>query len=73
MRLRQSEVKISATLKGVLAVQEGGMIIETPYCRYPVIGDDLDRHLGDKVEICGLLADEAGRRMVMRVESCRLI
>lgn len=49
------------------------MIIETPYCRYPVRGDDLDRHLGDKVEVWGLLADEAGRRMVMQVQSCRLI
>ena len=73
MDSRQREVRISATFKGVLAVREGGMIIETPYCRYPVTGDNLDRYLGDKVEIHGLLADAAGRRMVMRVESCRLI
>lgn len=73
MGLRKHQVKISATLKGILSAQEDGMIIETPYCRYPVRGDDLDRHLGDKVEVWGLLADEAGRRMVMQVQSCRLI
>ncbi len=66
-------MRISATLKGVLAAREDGMIIETPYCRYPVRGAGLDRHLGDRVEIRGLLADEAGRRMVMQVDSCRLI
>ncbi len=73
MDSRQREVLISATFKGVLAVREGGMIIETPYCRYPVTGDNLDRYLGDKVEIHGLLADEAGRHRVMQVDSCRLI
>ena len=73
MNPRRKEVKISATLKGVLSAREDGMIIETAYCRYPVMGDGLDRHLGDRVEIRGLLADEAGRRMVMQVNSCRLI
>lgn len=73
MALGRKEVRISATLRGVLTVASGGLQIRTPYCCYPVRGQGLERHLGGTVEINGLLADEMGRRPVLQVESCQPI
>lgn len=73
MSRQRREVKISATLRGVLTAVSDGLQIRTPYCCYPVRGADLERHVGDRVEINGLLADEMGRKPILQVESCQPI
>ncbi|ADK86159.1 hypothetical protein Deba_2805 [Desulfarculus baarsii DSM 2075] len=70
---QKRQVRISATLRGVLTAVGDGLLIRTPYCSYPVRGEDLERHVGGQVEINGLLADEMGRKPVLQVESCQPI